>query len=116
MPCFGSVRGNWRSGAVETTQRFRIQSTLCNEMPLSPVRHPSAGDSVRAADVAHELRAALGPYQDTTAAVRDGYRMFMPQVKEQKVYHFTNNWRAVQEAFRFDPAKPTSLLYKKGAD
>ena len=42
--------------------------------------------------------------------------MFMPQVKTQKVYHFTNKWNAVKEAFRFDPAKPTSLLYRKESD
>jgi hypothetical protein len=42
--------------------------------------------------------------------------MFAPQIKNQRVYHFTRGWNAVQEAFRFDPAKPTSLLYAKGAD
>src|SRR5258708_2933705 len=42
--------------------------------------------------------------------------MFMPEMKNQKTYHFTNNWLAVKEAFRFDPAKPTSLLYTKEAN
>ena len=55
-------------------------------------------------------------YRDTSAAVADGYRMFMPQLKQQRVYHFTNSWRAVQEAFRFDPTRPTSILYERGAD
>ncbi len=85
-------------------------------MEMSPVRHATSADSARAAQVARELKTALAPYRDTIAAVQDGYKMFMPQVKEQKVYHFTSNWRAVQEAFRFDPAKPTSILYTKGAD
>jgi len=48
--------------------------------------------------------------------VADGYRMFAPQIKNQRVYHFTRGWNAVQEAFRFDPAKPTSLLYARGSD
>ncbi len=82
-------------------------------MEMTPLRAASAGDSVRAARVAGELRAELGKYRDTIAAVADGYKMFLPNVKTQKVYHFTNNWRAVQEAFRFEPRKPTSLLYKK---
>ena len=85
-------------------------------MEMTPVRALAAGDSARAAAVAVELRAELAKYRDTTAAVADGYKMFLPNVKEQKVYHFTNNWRAVQEAFRFDPRKPTSLLYRKGSD
>ena len=85
-------------------------------MEMSPTRPRAPGDSARAATVARELRAALMKYRDTSAAVADGYRMFMPQVKQQRVYHFTNNWRAVQEGFRFDPTRPTSILYKRGAD
>lgn len=85
-------------------------------MEMSPTRPASAADSARAATVARELRTALLKYRDTSAAVADGYRMFMPKVKEQRIYHFTNNWRAVQEAFRFDPARPTSILYERGAD
>ncbi|HKH93672.1 MAG TPA: hypothetical protein VKA54_17850 [Gemmatimonadaceae bacterium] len=85
-------------------------------MMMTPVRAPAPGDSARAARIAAELRHAILEYRDTTAAVADGYRMFAPQIKNQKVYHFTRGWSAVQEAFRFDPAKPTSLLYTKGAD
>jgi len=85
-------------------------------MVMPPVRAPTPGDSARAARIATELRRAILEYRDTTAAVADGYRMFAPQIKNQKVYHFTRGWNAVQEAFRFDPAKPTSLLYTKGAD
>lgn len=82
-------------------------------MEMTPAIRASAADSARAASVAARLRAAIGKYRDTTAAVADGYHMFLPKLKNQKVYHFTNNWRAVQESFRFDPARPTSLLYKK---
>jgi hypothetical protein len=41
--------------------------------------------------------------------------MFMPNLKNQRVYHFTHNGRAFAEAFRFDPKKPTSLLYRRDA-
>lgn len=85
-------------------------------MQMTAPRTGTSADSARAAGVAALLRDALAPYTDTTAAVRDGYQMFMPQVKTQKVYHFTNRLNAVKEAFRFDPAKPTSLLYRKGSD
>ena len=85
-------------------------------MEMTASRPGTHADSVRAAGVAALLRDALAPYRDTTAAVRDGYQMFMPQVKTQKVYHFTNRMNAVKEAFRFDPAKPTSLLYRKDAE
>ncbi len=93
-----------------------VEDNVRSHMEMTPSVRPAPGDSARAAAVVKTLRAALMKYRDTTAAVADGYRMFMPQVKEQKVYHFTNNWRAVQEAFRFEPARPTSILYRKGPD
>ena len=93
-----------------------IAANAALHMEMTPTRPRAPGDSARAATVARELRAALMKYRDTSAAVADGYRMFMPQVKEQRVYHFTNNWRAVQEGFRFDPTRPTSILYTRGAD
>jgi hypothetical protein len=82
-------------------------------MEMTPAISPTSADSARAAAIAATLRTALAKYRDTTAAVADGYHMFLPGLKQQKVYHFTNNWRAVQESFRFEPTRPTSLLYKK---
>ena len=82
-------------------------------MQMTPGRAGTAADSVRAASIATTLRQAIAKYRDTTEAVKDGFRMFAPQIRNQKVYHFTNNWRAVQESFRFEPTRPTSLLYKK---
>ena len=82
-------------------------------MEMTPAVVATSADSARAARIAAALRTALAKYADTSAAVADGYRMFLPGLKEQKVYHFTNNWRAVQEAFRFEPTRPTSLLYRK---
>jgi hypothetical protein len=85
-------------------------------MELSPTRRATREDSTRALEVARELRIALAKYADTTAAVADGYKMFMPNVKTQRVFHFTNYKNALMEAVRFDAAKPTSLLYQRDAD
>ena len=85
-------------------------------MEMTPLRRATAADSARAASVATTLRSSLTPFADTTAAVAAGYRMFAPELKEQKVYHFTRKWNAVQSVVRFDAAKPTSLLYRKSAD
>ena len=82
-------------------------------MQMTALRPGTAADSARAAGVAAILRDALRQYADTTAAVADGYRMFNPEDTHQRIYHFTSNWNALKEAFRFDPAKPTSLLYRK---
>ena len=82
---------------------------------LTPRRAATADDSARAAKVAAELRAGIAKYRDVRAAEADGFKMFAPELKRQRVYHFTKNRNAVREQFRFDPAHPTSLLYKKDA-
>jgi hypothetical protein len=82
---------------------------------LTPLRPPTHADSVRARAIADTLRRAIARYRDVRAAEADGYAMFAPQVKTQRVYHFTRNWSAVRNAFGFDPARPTSLLYTKDA-
>jgi len=89
---------------------------MLKHMELTPLRRATHDDSTRAKRVATELKLAIARYQDTAAAVADGYRMFLPGVKTQKVFHFTNNRRAVWSALHFDPAKPTSVLYSRGVD
>jgi hypothetical protein len=95
---------------------MHMDPNMAKHMELTPARVPTHEDSVRALKVAAELKLAIAKYQDTTAAVADGYHMFLPNVKQQLVYHFTNTGRAFKEAFRFNPAEPTSLLYKRGTD
>ncbi len=84
-------------------------------MRMTPLRPANPGDSARAARLASNIRAALAKYHDVHAALADGYEEFLPNVPQQ-VYHFTSWRNAVAESFRFDPAQPTSLLYRKGAD
>ena len=76
-------------------------------------RRPAmAGDETRAATIAKILRDALSKYQDYRVAMKDGFEPFHPET-EQPRYHFTSKWRGFKAAFRFNPAEPTSLLYKK---
>ncbi|MEP6492003.1 MAG: hypothetical protein ABJF01_04965 [bacterium] len=93
-----------------------MDANMMKHMEMTPSRVPTHSDSVRATKVAAELKQAIAKYQDTAAAVADGYKMFLPEVKTQRVYHFTNTSRALLAAFHFDAAKPTSVLYKRGAD
>ena len=79
-------------------------------MEMTPTRPATREDSIKADRVLAELRESISKYRDTAAAVADGYKMFMPKVKVQRIYHFTNGRRAFAEAFRFNAAKPTSLL------
>ena len=85
-------------------------------MEMTPRRAPNVTDSARAAKFVTELRSAIRKYRDVRIAVDDGFRQFAPNVKNQRVYHFTNYRWAFENAFRFNPEKPTSLLYKKDAN
>lgn len=80
---------------------------------LTPARPASAEDQRRAADVAATLRRSIEKYHDVKVAEADGYRMFAPRVKQQKVLHFTSRRSALRNTFGFDPARPTSLLYER---
>ena len=93
-----------------------MDENMMKHMELTPLRRATHDDSTRARRVAAELKLAIARYQDTAVAIADGYRMFLPGVKTQKVYHFTNNARAAWSALHFDPAKPTSVLYTRAAD
>ncbi len=83
-------------------------------MRMTDARPATHGDSTRLAAVTDSARRALGRYVDVAAAEADGYQLFLPQLKHQRVYHYTNYRNAFAEAFRFDPARPTSLLYEDG--
>jgi hypothetical protein len=85
-------------------------------MYMTTLRDPQPGDQEKAQQVVDEVRQAIEKYRDSSAALADGFKIFLPNVP-QKMYHFTKWQYAVGEAFRFDPTKPTSLLYeKKGSD
>ena len=118
------VQGADTMGVMDTTDRH---ATMAAEhqmadpraddphMKLSAARPLTAADSARGAALVAQIRAALVVYRDVQAARADGYRQFLPGVA-QPVYHFTSRFNAVREMFRFDPTKPTSLLYRKRPD
>jgi hypothetical protein len=84
-------------------------------MRLTAPRRGTAADSARAQALVVEMRRALAKYHDVQVAEADGFRRFLPGVK-QPIYHYTK-WRWGLEAmFGFDPDKPTSLLYREGPD
>ena len=104
------------AGMADHAMSGAMDETMMKHMELTPVRAATHADSVRATALAGEIKRAIAKYEDTSVAVADGYKMFLPNVKMQHVYHFTNGRHALGEAFRFDAAKPTSILYKRAPD
>jgi hypothetical protein len=104
------------SGMTDQAMGMPADENMMKHMRLTPPRPATHDDTVRAMKIADDLRRAIAKYQDTSAAVADGYRMFAPNIKNQRVYHFTNYRRAFMAAFHFDASRPTSILYKRGDD
>jgi hypothetical protein len=99
------------SAAVARQEHLAPQH-MAAHMQWTDARKASASDAIRAQRIVATLREGLEPYRDYKAAVRAGYFPFAPDVP-QRMYHFTHGGRALRNAFGFDPARPTSLLYKK---
>jgi len=81
-------------------------------MKMTALRPQSPGDADRAKLLAVQLREGIEKYKDYHVALADGYKIFLPNLP-QKEYHFTNYGNGFLQAFEFDPARPTSLLYRK---
>jgi hypothetical protein len=83
-------------------------------MHMTKIRPRNAEDVAKANEIVKELRESIEKYKDYHAALEDGYKIFLPNVPQPE-YHFTNYENGILEAFTFDAARPTSLLYKKTA-
>lgn len=81
-------------------------------MHMTAPRTPQLGDQASFDQIVQAARNSLSKYQDYKLAEQDGFKPFLPNVPMQ-IYHFTNSGNAIAEGFRFDPTKPTSLLYQK---
>jgi hypothetical protein len=81
-------------------------------MHMTAMRPQTPEDAARAKEIVTQLRAGIEKYQDYHVALDNGYKIFLPNLPQPE-YHFTNYLNGFLEAFTFDPARPTSLLYKK---
>jgi hypothetical protein len=83
-------------------------------MHMTAPRPQTAEDAARAKEIVDQLRAGIDKYRNYHAALADGYKIFLPNLKQPE-YHFTNYMNGFLEAFTFEPSRPTSLLYRKTA-
>jgi hypothetical protein len=111
----GAMDSTDGSAATAASQAMGAPMAEDAHMRLTALRRGSVADTARAQALVVEMRRALAKYQDVRVAEADGFRRFLPGVK-QPIYHFTK-WRWGLEAmFGFDPDKPTSLLYRTEPD
>lgn len=108
-----SGMGNGSASAMHAMEGRHMD--MGEHMKMTPLRPLRAGDQQRAEEVAVAARAVAEKYRNYEGALADGYRIFLPNVP-QKIYHFTNYENAFYARQRFDPSRPTSLLYEKHGD
>ncbi len=83
-----------------------------SHMTMTAMRPETPEDVARAKEVVTELGTGIEKYKDYRVALNDGFKIFLPNVPQPE-YHFTSYRNGFLEAFSFDAARPTSLLYKK---
>ncbi len=107
-------------GQMNMSQEGQANTQMSMHQHMGPHMHMTAKrpaseqDWAKADEIANTLRDAIEKYKDYRVALLEGFRIFAPNVP-QPMYHFTSSENAIVESFTFDPARPTSLLYKKTA-
>jgi hypothetical protein len=84
-------------------------------MYMTALRPSNPADEKRAEEILARLGPAIEKYKDYRVALADGFKIFGPNVPQPQ-YHFTNYAYALEASLEFNPAHPTSLLYKKTKD
>jgi hypothetical protein len=90
------------------------QHEMGPHMKLTALREAAADDQQKVEKIVAQAKQAIAKYEDPGAAEADGFKLFMPQLKKQRQYHYTNYRYAIEAAFGFDAERPTSLLYEDG--
>jgi hypothetical protein len=90
-------------------------ANMSGHMVMTTLRPLRDGDGKKADSLVEDARTAMAPYQDYRKALADGYQIFLPNIPQPQ-YHFTNYASGRDARLRFDPLKPTSLLYTKTTD
>jgi hypothetical protein len=92
-----------------------MDESMSAHMYMTSLRPANPADEKRAEEILAQLRPAIEKYKDYRVALADGFKIFGPNVPQPQ-YHFTNYAYAFEASFEFNPAHPTSLLYKKTSD
>jgi hypothetical protein len=101
--------------AEQMSHHDHHHGAMAAHMKWTTLRSETAEDRARGEQLLATLRKSIEKYKDYRVALDDGYKPFHAELPFQE-YHFTNYSRGFWAAFRFDPEKPTSLLYTRTAD
>ena len=106
------------AAAVDAMDRLTTDPLPDTEshLSLSDSGPASPNDSAKADLLLLHIREALRKYADVRVAAADGFEE-LPATEGKHTIHHLSNWGwARAEAREFNPARPTSLLYREGSD
>ena len=100
------------SGMGDMSSMGPSMAAMAGHMSITSLRVKQPGDEEKARAVVNAVKATMERYKDYRKALADGYVIANPKL-EQPQYHFNNQANARVADEHFDPAKPTSLLYRR---
>ncbi len=106
------VNRKMAQGAMESMAHEHMHDNP--HMVMTSLRPPAPEDAKRAEEIVAVLGQSIEKYKDYRVALGDNFRIFLPNIP-QPMYHFTNYRYGLEAETTFDPARPTSLLYRKTA-
>lgn len=105
--------------AVAAVEAMDAVDSGGSHLEMSGERGATSDDSTRADELVVVMRDALRKYEDPQVAVADGFGELSPADGDfggahgrLGVVHLVNWPWALEEAVRFNPAKPTALVYR----
>ena len=87
-------------------------AAMAGHMYTTPLRPKLPDDLDKAKTVVATLKASIDRYKDYRKALSDGYHIANPKLKQAQ-YHFISDANTHEADLRFDPSKPTALLYRR---
>jgi hypothetical protein len=87
-------------------------AAMAGHMKMTALRPKQPGDEERAKAVVAEAKATMERYKDYRNALADGYVFAHPKAKQSQ-FHYMNEANGKEADVRFDPTKPSALLYRK---
>lgn len=109
-PSTGGMAGMDMGNKGDMKDMGPSMAAMAGHMYVTPLRPMQPGDEEKVKTIVAQVKASIERYRDYHKALADGYVIGNPEVNEPQ-FHF-NNQANIQEAeHKFDPTKPSSLLY-----